>query len=456
MKKISLLSLLFIACFSAYSAMTTLSGTVKGKYQGIVRVMSYQDMLSYKKVTLASSKVGQDGKYSLTIDLQSTTYVLIDFNFQQAELFLDPGLNYTVNLFPEDNARMQAYYDRPVLEIEMPGEKGINERVGKINMIYNDFLLENAAHLNNAEGKRKVNEVIPRMNSVVEGNPNVYLNDYLRYKVASLEMFFRTTSNENLAAKYLSGQPVLHGNVEYMDFFHLYFEKYLLTNNPYFPYSKTSSLINGSSSLEQIIAELKNDPVLSDTRLAEMVLLSGLKEMSVAPGFEQKRIISLLDKMTSDSRFPENRMIASNMKERILWMKPGSAVPEIILPDMNGKQHNLAEYQGKYIYLDFISLYSPSSLSEMNALADLYEDYRDRFHFVTIIVDNLLPGWTQILKDHRMSWDVYFAGENLDLIESYGATAPPLFMMIDPEGKVFRYPAPSPSEDLRGFLDSIY
>jgi peroxiredoxin len=282
-----------------------------------------------------------------------------------------------------------------------------------------------------------------------------YLKDYLRYKTASLEMYTRTKSKEKLAAEYLQNVPILYENVEYMDFFHLYFEKYLLTNNSYMPYSKTLLLINEGSSLNEIIAEMHKDPILKDTRLAELVLISGLKEMTVAGGFKQDKVLSILDDIAGKSDFKEHRMIAKNLKERMLWMKPGTIAPDFNLPDMLGNLHKLSDYRGRYLFLSFISLNSPASLAEMNLLADIYPDYKHKIQFVSIVIDGLNTGWSQILKDYRMNWDILKAVDDIVLMEDYGATAPPVFILIDPEGNVFRYPAPSPSEDLRNILDSI-
>jgi peroxiredoxin len=155
------------------------------------------------------------------------------------------------------------------------------------------------------------------------------------------------------------------------------------------------------------------------------------------------------------SYYEEHKQVAKNLKELINWMKPGSSAPGFQLKDLFGGTHNLDEYEGKYVYISFISLSSPSSLAEMNLLADVFEDYGQKLHFVSIIIDNPEPDWQGIIRKYRMNWDLLTAEGEQDLIEQYGARAIPLFVLVDPQGNIFRYPAPSPSENLRDLLGSL-
>jgi peroxiredoxin len=455
----NILILIFLTLFALpqYAARTIVRGVVTGKAEGTVRLISYADQVSYKKVVLCDSRIEKDGTFSLSVELEETLFTLLELDYQQGELFVGPGLEYSVRIVPDRDIQIKAYYDREPLGIYILDEPegGINKLVSAVNILYDEFLIENARLVQGSSSKEKLNQAVQSMREAVKTSSDPYLNGYLQYKIATLEMFFRAKSNQTLARDYLTGHPVFYSNVEYMDFFHLYFEKYLLTNNKYLPYSKTSSLINGESGLQEILAEFSKDPVLADPRLAELVLLAGLKEMSGNTGFKQPRILFLLDEISVRSGFKEHRSIAKNLKERILWMKPGSPAPDFLLEEVSGQVYSLEDYRGRSLYLSFISLSSPASLAEMNLLADIYGELKHRFHFVSIITDDLQPGWQQVIKDYRMDWDLLKASGDYNLFDSYGATAPPLFLLIDPAGNIARYPAPSPSEELKGFLEGF-
>jgi hypothetical protein len=457
MKKSLILILISWAIMHGNAQNTILQGNALGAGGEVIRLLIYEDLVSYEKKLLDSDTVRPDGSFSLEAELSGTTYAIIGINFQEGEIFLVPDMTYHLEVRPVKDMDKLAYYDRPMLDYSLqkePGE-GINGLVREINEIYNDFLLSNPRLFKSPSRKTKVEEVAGTIRNVAGRSENTYLGNMSRYKIASMELFFRTKSNETLATEYLTGKSVLYGNVEYMDFFHLYFEKYLLVNNPYLPYSRTSELINDNYTLEEIVGAFMEDPVLADRRLAEMVLLDGLKEMSSASGFKKERIIELLDEMSSESEFSEHRTIAKNLKGKILWMTPGNPAPFFELEDVLGKVHTLDDYKGKYLYLSFVSLYSPSSLAEINLLADIFNEYRHHISFVSIIVDALQPGWSGYITDYRINWPLLLGYDKFTLLEEYGATAPPLFLLVDPEGKIYKYPAPSPSEDLPSLLDSL-
>jgi peroxiredoxin len=449
MKRFPVIILLVLWALANAASPTVISGTAKGKQGRIIRLLTFADQLSYKKVTLATARVAEDGTFELTTDLDATTYAMLDLDFRQGEIFLVPGASYAVVIEPVATDSEEAYYDRSSLRISLYSEdpSKLNESIGNINSLYNDFLIENGHLIQSQSRIAKVQELVKQMSAQITPTSDNYLKDYVRYKTASVELFMKVRSREKLAAECLTGQPVLYGNVEYMDFFHLYFEKYMVTNNSYMPYSKTSSLINGTAGMQEILSEMMKDPVLADPCLAGMV--SGMT------GFKQPRILELLGEISTGSKFKEQKAIASNLQERILWMKPGSDAPDFELQDLSGGKHSLLDYRGKYLYLSFIDLSSPSSLSEMNLLADIYEKYKDRVNFVSIIAQGLSVGWKQVVKDYRMNWVLLKAGDDPGLMEQYGATALPVFILIDPQGKIYKYPAPSPSEDLNLLLDSF-
>jgi peroxiredoxin len=136
-------------------------------------------------------------------------------------------------------------------------------------------------------------------------------------------------------------------------------------------------------------------------------------------------------------------------------MKPGTPAPQFHLSDVNGEIHRLTDYKGKYLYISFISFNSPSSLAELEILAGLYPDYHHQIEFISIHVDELKPGWPQLIADYRINWALLLANDDLNVLEQYGATYPPVFVLLDPEGNILRYPAPNPSENLKTVLDSF-
>lgn len=51
---------------------------------------------------------------------------------------------------------------------------------------------------------------------------------------------------------------------------------------------------------------------------------------------------------------------------------------EFTLPDVNGKQHNLSDYRGKWVVVNYWATWCPPCLTEIPELVDFHEDHKDK------------------------------------------------------------------------------
>jgi peroxiredoxin len=262
-------------------------------------------------------------------------------------------------------------------------------------------------------------------------------------------------SRDNIGLEYFTGKPVLYENIEYMDFFHLFFEKYFLAGSKYFSYNKTSRLVNGNATSSEILDSLKADPVLKDAELRELLLLDGLKELYNVSGFNRKKITLLLDDLNMNSSYAEIRKLATNILARLRRLQPGSPAPDFNLAGISGgRKYQLSDFQGKYVYLAFFESGNPACQSELGLITDIYEEYKNKVVFVAVSVDKDQGKLMEYLKAADLPWLVLLYGGNLQLLENYDAILYPYFVLLNDKGQVVSCPAPSPSENIKKLLGS--
>lgn len=51
---------------------------------------------------------------------------------------------------------------------------------------------------------------------------------------------------------------------------------------------------------------------------------------------------------------------------------------DFTLPDMNGVKHNLSDYRGKWVVVNYWATWCPPCLSEIPELVDFHEDHKDK------------------------------------------------------------------------------
>jgi peroxiredoxin len=459
MKKISAVIILILLFGLTLRAETSVvSGKIINGRGLTIRLMTYSDQVSYLRKTLASAQIGDDGLFNFIVENNTTKYVWLDLEFQQAELFIQPGQSYEIEIELKNLATSNAYYNRTSLPIKIVTDdaENLNLYIQDFNELYNDFMLNYAENVRSRSSVSTFDTFIKAINLRFQNAQNPYFLEYIRYKTASMQLFLRLKSRDNIGLEYFTDQPVLFENIEYMDFFHLYFEKYFLAGGKYFNYNKTSDLINGTASSAAILDSLRADPVLKDAELRELLLLDGLKDLYNVAGFNRNRIILLADEVYMNSNFGEIRQVATNVLARMKRLQPGSPAPDFDLTGFeDGNRYRLSDFKGKYVYLAFFESGNPACQSELGLITDLYKEFQNKVDFVAISVDKDRAKLADYLDKAELPWLVLLYDGNLELLENYDAILYPYFILINDKGQIVRCPAPSPSENIKKLFGSI-
>ncbi|MDX9906139.1 MAG: thioredoxin-like domain-containing protein [Bacteroidales bacterium] len=457
MKK-SILLHIFLLSFviNGFSEMTTISGTLKNGSGYTVRLMTYNDQLSYIRKTLASTVAGEDERFSLSVDISAVTYCWIDIEFQQAELFIQPGQSYEVEIDLAGDPLSMSYYNRRTLDnrIIRDDSMQLNNSIQDFNEIYNDFLLNISDNIRQQNSRVAYETFMTAVELRFQGNSSEYFDNYIRYKSASMQLFMRIKSREKIGTEFLADRPVLFNHLEYMDFFHLYFDKYFVTNGKYFNYSKTYDMINGKAPLAEILDSLAVDPALKQRPAMELLLLCGLKGLYSMPEFSKDRITALVKELTIAGSQPGIRELAANLLVRFKRLKPGSPAPGFALETIaGGQKYSLPDFTGKKLYLAFFESDNPASQSELGQISEIYDEFKNDVSFVAVSVDKNRDRLMEYIDKADAPWLFLHYGGDLDLLENYDAVAFPCFILIGADGKIIRCPAPSPSENIRKLFD---
>ncbi|MFD1707101.1 thiol-disulfide oxidoreductase ResA [Siminovitchia sediminis] len=116
----------------------------------------------------------------------------------------------------------------------------------------------------------------------------------------------------------------------------------------------------------------------------------------------------------------------------------GSMAPDFVLEDMNGVDHQLSEYKGKGVFLNFWGTWCKPCEREMPYMNNQYHIYKDQG--VEILAVNVgEPEFLidKFIKKHDLDFPV-LKDENKDIMNMYGVINLPATLLVDPEGKVIK------------------
>jgi peroxiredoxin len=457
MRKLFLLSVILLLFENILiSGPVSISGKVINGKGMTIRLMTYSDQVSYLRETLQSAVIGEDELFSFTTETDSVKYCWLDVEFQQAELFIQSGQSYEIEIEIKYDPLSASYYNRSALPLKFikDDDDRLNNSIQDFNQLYNDFLLNYSQNSRSGNSKSLYNNFLTAIDLRFQNEKNTFFLNYMKYKIASMQLFMRLKSRENIGLEYIADQPVLYNHLEYMDFFHLFFEKYFLTTGKYFTYNKSYDLINGTASASAILDSLQKDPVLKNLETRELLLLTGLKELYNVSGFKKNRVITLIEELKSEISDPGIAKLADNVVVRLKRLQPGSPAPDFALVGVeDGLEHKLSDYAGKKVYLAFFDSQNPASQSELGMINDIYDEFRNKVAFIAISVDQDRQALGEYLKAAELPWQILHYDGNIALLESYDASTFPYFILIGETGQVMRCPAPSPSENIVKLLN---
>jgi len=124
----------------------------------------------------------------------------------------------------------------------------------------------------------------------------------------------------------------------------------------------------------------------------------------------------------------------------------GKQAPELVMPDVNGKQVSISSFKGKYVLVDFWASWCGPCRAENPNLVRAYNQYKDKnFTVLGVSLDKEKSNWLEAIKNDNLTWThisdlAYWDSKSVGI---FGFQGIPYNVLIDPNGVII-------GEGLRG------
>lgn len=450
--------------FSSFSQTINIEGTFKGFEGEQIYLSQYSDPFVFSEKILDSAKIDGQGRFIFKTTVSETQQVFFKLNNLKSFLYVEPNKKYVIKFLPKDTLYMKFSREmNTVVPAEIPSlilkndSTDINLLIEKFNVLFSNFVFKNQKKLMDSRNKKLLESLQNTANAKFSKYNNEYLNTYIFYKIASLDMAESLTHKQKFAFRYFVNKPICYENTEYINLFNEYFKKYFEQIKEDDRHDSIIREVNVYKGYTGLIKYLSADTILkNDAALREFLLIKCLTELyNGNKNFNKEAIIVVLQKLTEQGVIDKNKIIAKSVLNTLGRCALGSNAPNFLLQNSEHKEIKLSDFKGKIVYLIFFASWSSTSIDELNALLKIYKKYEKDVTFIGVSCDKEVQTFWDFTRAHSYPFTMLHFGGNYQLLENYKIASLPIFVLIDAKGKIINYPTLCVSSGLENQLNQI-
>ncbi len=428
----------------------------------------YRDMLTQREVMLDSAVVAEDGSFAVRCYANYPRLVFVQIECYSQSFYIEPGRTYEVVVpeFDWDLSEKKNVFLDPValpMLFQNVDSTELNVRIMRFEEAVDSFVSANREKLDfRFHPDRKVFGELTRM---VErrfrpaGGEGTFFDRYVEYTLLEMRLAMHMDSRKRLASRFIVDEPIRYHDESYMRFFLAIYDHSISGGTKKLARWKMADWI-AKGDLDGWLDSLGLDPLLQNEQVRELAALQALKEMYYDKAYDRQGVKQVVGKLIEKTKFDDHRVLAESLLESFTDHEKGNEVQGFSLPDVERRMVSLDDLKGKWVYLSFVRVNDPHSIKEIETMAHfrdtVYKSWPDVV-FVTVACDREFQKMYHLLKNSKKggryaTWTwLHFDGD-YRLLERFGVTSYPTFVLLNPEGKqVYDYtPAPASGILLRG------
>lgn len=445
--RIALFSLCWLFAFSPLKAQIVINGSLPHCAGESLRLILYNDYVSFHERTLCTTQIDNQGGFSISIDTNQTIPAILDVAMYREKLMLEPGKTYTLsapNFMIDEtvNPRLGAQG----IGFQPDPNDQLNQGLLTLNADFANFLDTSFVALYRRHNLKPLHAFAKYLDTAYYGK-NAVLASSARFRLASIQLGVGAVKRNEAFAKF-EIDSLQYDDYEYMLFWNEFFDHYLTSIHAKATNSKLLAWVNHSSSFLSLADSLRTEPSLQNSELRTALLLKALGEFYYKPAFDEANILALLADAENVLPNKWQQSIAKGLRTKCQQMRRATNPPYLSGNDMDGKPYTLDQSKGKFVFLSFINSNCASCLNNLELLRTVYEQYPNDLEVVTIITDRDSLQGRNLAKLLGFKWKVILAPKRYQLLDDYKVYGYPLEIIMDRNGAILQFPARSVEDNL--------
>ena len=262
----------------------SISGSAANGAGKRIELYRYSDMLTLSEQLVDSTTIAGNGHFRLAAYANYPCMMILQVENYSQSFFVEPGRDYEVYIPQFDwnvDERINVHLDPQALPVEFLGmaDDDLNALITRYEAVAADYVDNHRLQFDPRfrPQKRYFDSLVIQVNKIVPDGRNEYFNRYKRYQLAQFQYGMKFDTRARMFARYVSGQPILYYDDNYMSFFFTLFAHSLSDGSPRVPLARMVEWVNNAQ-LDRMMDSLGVDSLLRNEQVRELVLLQALSE----------------------------------------------------------------------------------------------------------------------------------------------------------------------------------
>ncbi len=407
-----------------------------------VVIQTYQNFITNSTKTLKKISLNEDGKFSVDLNIEQQTLLILKIRDRSSDFYVLPGKNYSLLIEDDGDNDSRLFDKRLLVKFQNAAPNELNTLIAEFAGRYAQFLDEHYQSFLTSGANQLVADFKSENLAYFSPKGNEVFMESLKYMLGNLED--ATVHNKKtLYNELLRDKSILYHNQEYMTFFVQFYQDRFRQQALGKDGFEMLTCINQTTDLNRLKTVIKKDQFLTNDKNVELYVINGLYEVYNDPTFKKKMVEKMLNYIAGNSKYTQHRNISKNILSELNFLQPGSKAPAFALTSAEGKSITSDALKGQYKYVQFWATWSLPSVKEQLLINRLYEKYGDKIQFVSISNESLNHFLTNHSKP-KYPWTFLFSTDKSEVFESYRVRSVPTYLMLDESNNIVQYPAESP------------
>ncbi len=447
MKK-SLIVILFFALSFAGFSQNEIVGYAPEFIGQDVTLYTYQDYVTMNRIAIGEGKVREsDSSFTITVETNSTIKGIVEIGRVEASLYIAPKSDYKIYFA---GSTEPASYQNSQTNIYFADldTSDINYMVLQYHQWFETFVAYNEKPMATGGFLAYLDTFKLYAEKAYKDVDDPFFITYVRYDIAEMEQTYGGNSNSEQRLQtfldYIEPFPIYYENDRYMKFMLAFYDKEFREYLPVTEAAIMTAIHRKSPTL--LMQTLKSDVFLANPKLRELVMVDKLGKAFYREIHYRPNIIAILDSVSLQAKSQVNSTVARNVKRYITNLEPGYPAPAISLNKSSEEKVTWENYRGKFVYFNFFATWNERSMNDMEIISRLVPKYDEDIAFVSVCTDKDSSTFAAFKKQYpEYEWDIYYVGEDENLMRSFKVTSIPNYYLVDQDGFIFSAPALAPS-----------